>query len=289
MPGLRQLSAFVAVAEELNFTRAAERLSVGQQAVSKSIRQLELELDVELVERTTREVRLTAAGEALLALGRPALASVQAAFASARDIGHGLTGVVRIGCSPAVGPVERQRVIEALRDGAPEASVMIRDIRPDEASQGLAAHELDFVVARTVERTPELEIVALRPTDAILCVPGGHRLAAAGTASLADLDGERLLVWTRPGTAFTDLMLSRVAVAGATIEALVSRVQGGGTSLVELAERDAVALMPLGWHEEEDVVQVALTDDVTLPLVMAWRVGSVPAAVRRVRAKMGRG
>jgi DNA-binding transcriptional LysR family regulator len=71
MPELRQLRAFVAVAQELNFTRAAERLHLGQQAVSKSVRQLERELGVTLLERTTREVRLTPAGAALLARSAP--------------------------------------------------------------------------------------------------------------------------------------------------------------------------------------------------------------------------
>ena len=71
MPELRQLRAFVAVAEELNFTRAAERLHLGQQAVSKSVGQLERELGVALLERTTREVRLTPAGDARSAAGWP--------------------------------------------------------------------------------------------------------------------------------------------------------------------------------------------------------------------------
>jgi DNA-binding transcriptional LysR family regulator len=71
---LRQLRTFVAVAEQLNVTRAAERLHMGQQAVSKSVRALEREFGVELLERTTREVRLTDAGAALLADGRRALA-----------------------------------------------------------------------------------------------------------------------------------------------------------------------------------------------------------------------
>lgn len=62
MPELRQPRTFVAVAEERNFTRAAERLHLAQQAVSKSVRQLERELGVELLERTTREVRLTPPG-----------------------------------------------------------------------------------------------------------------------------------------------------------------------------------------------------------------------------------
>lgn len=80
MPELRQLRAFVAVAEELNFTRAAERLFLGQQAVSKSIRQLERELGVVLLERTTHEVRLTAAGAELLRDGRGALKAADTAF-----------------------------------------------------------------------------------------------------------------------------------------------------------------------------------------------------------------
>ena len=97
MPDLRQLRTFVALAEELSFTRAAERLFVGQQAVSKSVRQLERELGVELVERTTHDVRLTAAGAALLEAGRPALAAAEEAFAAAREAGHGLTGTIRVG------------------------------------------------------------------------------------------------------------------------------------------------------------------------------------------------
>ena len=83
MPELRQLRAFVAVAEELNFTRAAERLHLAQQAVSKSVGQLERELGVELLERTTREVRLTAGRRrAARAGGRDALAAADAAFAA---------------------------------------------------------------------------------------------------------------------------------------------------------------------------------------------------------------
>src|ERR1044072_4185323 len=80
MPELRQLRTFVAVAEERNFTRAAERLHLGQQAVSKSVAQLERELGVTLLERTTREVRVTAAGAVLLEAGRGALAAADDAF-----------------------------------------------------------------------------------------------------------------------------------------------------------------------------------------------------------------
>src|SRR3954468_10166002 len=110
MPELRQLRTFVAVAEERNFTRAAERLHLGQQAVSKSVQQLERELGVELLERTTREVSLTPAGTELLAAGRGAPSAAAPAFERARTVGRGLAGTVRVGISPAVEPAAREEV-----------------------------------------------------------------------------------------------------------------------------------------------------------------------------------
>ena len=287
MPDLRQLRTFVALAEELSFTRAAERLFVGQQAVSKSVRQLERELGVELVERTTHDVRLTAAGAALLEAGRPALAAADAAFAAAREAGQGLTGTIRVGVSPAVSPLDRQEVVDVLRRGAPDVSVSLLEVRPRDVRRLLRARELDLVLARTSDDAPNVDSAALRPTPAVLCVPTGHRLAGGDPVALAQLDGERLLTWSPRGTAFTDLLLTRLAAAGAQVEPVESRVTGS-TGLAELADRDAVALMPAGWPPADDVAQVALADDVTLPLLVLWPTGAPSAAVRRVRAGMTR-
>jgi DNA-binding transcriptional LysR family regulator len=285
VPDLRQLRTFVAVAEELSFTRAAERLFVGQQAVSKSVRQLESELGVELVERTTHEVRLTAAGAALLEAGRPALAAAEAAFAAAREAGRGLRGTIRIGVSPAVSPLDRQEAVEVLRHDAPDVSVSILEVRPREVRRLLRARELDLVLARTSDAVPDLESAALRPTPAILCVPAGHRLAGAGPVALKDLDGERLLTWNPPGTAFTDLLLTRLAAAGARVEPVESRVTGA-PAVIELREQGAVALMPADAPPVEGVTPVPLADAVSLPLLVLWPVGAQPPAVRRILEAM---
>ena len=117
MPDLRHLRLFLAVAEERNFTRAAERVHMAQQAVSKAVAQLERELGVELLERTTREVRLTPAGAALLAAGPDALAGVERAFAAAVEVGRGLAGTVRLGATPALGLTVLDAATQALRDG----------------------------------------------------------------------------------------------------------------------------------------------------------------------------
>jgi DNA-binding transcriptional LysR family regulator len=287
VPELRQLRAFVAVAEELHFTRAAERLHLGQQAVSKTIAQLEAELGVALLERTTREVRLTAAGAALLASGRDALAAADAAFEAARTVGRGLTGTVRVGVSPAISQAEREEAIRVLRSGAPELSVAVHEVRPGDMGQLLRDRVVDLVLTRTARTGPEIDSAALRPTPAALFLPFGHRLAGATAVRLAELDGDRLMTWSAPGTPFTDLLVDRLAAAGARVEPVTARVTGGGgAGLPELAEAGAFALLPAGTPPGDGNVRVPLADDVTLPLLVLWPMGAPSPAVDRVRAGM---
>jgi DNA-binding transcriptional LysR family regulator len=285
VPDLRQLRVFVAVAQERNFTRAAERLHLAQQAVSKSVAQLERELGVELLERTSREVRLTAAGAALLEAGPEALASADRAFARAREVGRGLEGTVRVGASPAVGSAVLDEVARVLRDGAPDLSVSVLEVRPAEIPRLLRDRELDLVLTRTDRGAPEVQSASLRPTPATLAVPAGHPLANGGEVTLARLDGARLLAWSPPGTPFTDLLVSRLAAAGARVEPVESRVTGA-PALAQLAEQDAVALMPRGFAAPPGVVELPIRDEITLPLLVLWAAGAPSAAVQRIRAGM---
>ncbi len=281
MPDLRHLRAFVAVAEERNFTRAAARLFVAQQAVSRSVAQLEQELGVTLLERTTHAVTLTPAGAALLASGRRVLGAADAAFAEARAVARGLTGTVRVGVTPAVGARVRSEAVRVLRDGAPDVSVSVHEVRPGAVPQLLRDRAVDVVLARTTPGAPEVDSAALRPTPATLVVPPGHRLAGAGPVPLAALDGERLLTWNPPGTPYTDLLVTRLAAAGARVEPVQARVTGAG-ELPELAAERVVAVVPEGSPAGDGVV-VPLAEAVDLPLVALWPAGTRPAAVARLR------
>lgn len=287
MPELRQLRAFVAVAEELNFTRAAERLHLGQQAVSKTVAQLERELGVELLERTTREVRLTAAGAVLLREGREALAVADGAFASAVAVGRGLSGVVRVGVSPAVGPRVRDEVVGALLvDGADALQVSLHEIRPREVAPRLRDRDLDVVIARTAPGEPDVDSAALRPTPLVLVAPASHPLGAAEEpVPLTALDGSRLLTFAAVGTPFTDLLLAQCAAAGAVVEPVQGRVTGS-SSWTELDRLDAVALMPEDWPGGDGLVRRPLADDVSVPLLVLWAAAAVPPAVERIRAAL---
>jgi DNA-binding transcriptional LysR family regulator len=282
VPELGQLRTFVAVAEEANFTRAAQRLYIGQQAASKSkaVRQLERELGVQLLERSTREVRLTGAGAALLEGGRAALAAVDASFQRARAVGHGLAGTVTVGATPAIPPAERDRIAETLRNGADDLVVALRDVRPREIFRQLHDRTLDLVLART--RVDGVAAAPLTPSPAALCVPEGHPLGTAGSVPAAELDGARLLTWNPPGTPYTDLLTSSLAAAGATVTPVQARVTGGVLAS-ELNEANAVAVLPADWPPTESIIQLALDDGLTLPLLILWAADASPPAVTRLR------
>ncbi len=287
MPELRQLQTFVAVAEELNFTRAAARLHVAQQAVSKSVQQLERRLGVELLERTTREVRLTAAGAVFLAGAREALAAVDAAVDAARAAAHGLTGTVVLGVTPAIGASVVAEAVRALRDGAPDLGVRTREVRPVEIGPLLRSGEVAGVLARTLRQDPSVDSAPLRPTPAVLAVPAGHRLAGRAAVALAELDGERLLLASGPGSPYTDMVLTRLAAAGVTVQPVESKVTGSGLP-GELVRERAVTLTAEGRVREAGVVHVPLAPEgFDLPLRLAWRAGRPSPVVARLRDALG--
>jgi DNA-binding transcriptional LysR family regulator len=281
VPELRHLRVFLAVAEERNFTRAAEQLHLAQQAVSKSVAQLERELGVELLERTSREVRLTSAGEALLADAAGVLAAADAAFARARDHGRGVAGSLSVGLTAAVGPGVLDGALTALRRAAPALSIALREIRPREIVPMLADRRLDLVLARSTPREPGIDVIELPPTPAALVVPLGHRLAGADRVELAAIDGERLLTWSPPGSPYTDLLIERCRRAGARVTPVESAVTGG-TGLVELAALDSVALVPAPSPPVAGTARIALDGDVTLPLLAVRAAGAMPAAAARL-------
>lgn len=287
MPDLRQLRAFVAVAEQLSFTRAAEQLHLKQQSVSKTVRELERELGVALLERTTREVRVTAAGLALLASGRDLLRRADRAFAEAREVGQGLSGTVRIGITPPIGPSDHAEVVRALRERGPEVSVALRELRPGDLDRSLRAGEVEIALSRTAGHEVGLDRAELRPTPMVICLPAGHRLAGAETIRLAELDGERLLTASPVGTAYTDLLLERSAAAGATLTPVEARVTGGSALLTQLADVEAVALVPVETPAVVGTVVVAIEDDLRVPLLLLWPAGLPSPAVRCVRDALG--
>ncbi|AUH42768.1 LysR family transcriptional regulator [Streptomyces sp. CMB-StM0423] len=187
----RLLRAFAAVAETLHFTRAAGRLYVAQQALSRDIRRLERELGAELFVRTTRQVRLTAEGERLLPYARRVLAAYDDLAAAADPRTRPL--LVDVGARYSTG----QRVLDAARAAAPELELVARfHSGLTGAAAEIAAGRLDVSFGRVAGLAPGTraglrhELVRLEPMAVLL--PSAHPLAARTEVPLAALTGETL-------------------------------------------------------------------------------------------------
>jgi DNA-binding transcriptional LysR family regulator len=143
---LRHLRYFVAVAEELHFRRAAERLHVAQPAVSEQVRKLEQELGVRLFDRTQRSVSLTVAGKAMLEESRHVLRHADIAQQAARNAAEQVTMRLRIGYLPDSLPRRVPRALRHLATSAPRVQVQLETGPALGLIEGLRAQRLDAVV-----------------------------------------------------------------------------------------------------------------------------------------------
>ncbi|MEU9618964.1 MULTISPECIES: LysR family transcriptional regulator [unclassified Streptomyces] len=191
---LRQLEHFVAVAEEQHFTRAAERLAVSQSGLSASVRALEQELRTPLFSRTTRSVRLTEAGRALLVEAERTLAGARAARDAVDAVRGLLRGTLSVGVEQCVAGVHLPRLLAAFHRKHPLMEIRLRQEGTTSLVDGVAGGRLDVAFAATVgpdEWRGELIPLAREPM-VVLCAPG-HRFAAADGVAWGELPGESFI------------------------------------------------------------------------------------------------
>ncbi|GID32991.1 LysR family transcriptional regulator [Paractinoplanes brasiliensis] len=190
---LRHFEYFLAVAEERNFTRAAARLHVVQSGVSAVIKSLERELGARLLDRTSKRVELTDAGEALLPRARAAIDAVRDARDAVDEVRGGLRGTVRVGTLTSVPLIDVPALLGAFHRVHPQ--VRLRLIVSPRGSvgllEGLADGSLDVAFVSAPGRPPAgLRIRQIESRRLELVLPVGHRLAGAAEVRIADLAGE---------------------------------------------------------------------------------------------------
>lgn len=213
---LRQLEHFIAVAEELSFTRAAHRLHVVQSGVSAAIRALERELGCQLFERSSQGVGLTGAGAALLPEARATLHAAQVAQDAVRDAQGTLRGTVNVGAMASVQVVDLPALLGQLHALHPAVEVRLRFSTTGSSgfSQALLNGDLDVAfLALPGHRPAGIDARELSSVPLALVAPRGHRLAARQDVTLADLHDESF-VDSPPGHGNREVVDRAFATAG---------------------------------------------------------------------------
>ena len=215
---LRHLRYFLAVAEELHFGRAAERLHIAQPPLSQQIRALESELGVTLLRRSTRRVELTAAGAAFLERTRAILAAVGEAGEEVRRIDAGLEGSLVLGCVGSATYSLLPVLARRLREELPGLEVEFRGemLGPDLVA-ALLAGEIDLALLRPPVLDPGVAVEVVRRDRLIVVLPEGHPLARRRRLTMADLAGEELVAHAGHGrSVMHDVVVALAREAGFT-------------------------------------------------------------------------
>lgn len=209
------LRCFVAVAEELHFGRAAQRLNMTQPPLSRQIQLLEHLLDAKLFDRTNRRVTLTPPGRAFLPEARRLLHLAEGAAMSIRRIGTGDAGTVTIGFTAASGYDFLPRVVREMRARLPNVDLVLREAVTSAQLEALAAGRIDIALVRPPVRGAAFRSKIILKEPMVLALAADHRLTERGAVDLAELEGEPVISYS-PFEAryFHDLVLSLFGAAG---------------------------------------------------------------------------
>lgn len=240
---LDQLQGFVAVAEELHFGRAAERLRMTQPPLSRQIQKLERAIGVRLLDRDNRNVELTAAGAAFLADARRLLALAEGSIEHTRRIHGGSAGSVRIGFTATSAFGILPDLLNQVGRVCPDIDLDLDEMVSREQIASLLVGDLDLGLARPPFDTRTFASRLLHREALLLALPSGHPLAQAGAAVPAESVASEPLIMYAPTAAryFYDLVVRVVSIAEQNVVHSVSQVL---TMLWLVAAGRGVAVVP---------------------------------------------
>lgn len=273
---LRHLRYFVAVAEELNFTRAATRLRLAQPALSRQVADLEDELGVDLLRRTSHGVVLTAEGKLYLEEVREILRRTEASTARVRAVARGEAGELQIGYVPPLDLHILPRALAEFRKATPEVKVVLHDSGTDGICHDLRAGKLHLALMMqpSEELTAGIEFEEIGSYPFFVAMAPGHALSKVKTASLATLENQPLVILDRRKNSEFHRIIKRVfaprrpniSVESDSVNSLITEVGSGrcvavvsqlfkeavGKRLVYRRLIDAGAMMVIGIARNKD-------------------------------------
>jgi DNA-binding transcriptional LysR family regulator len=287
---LRQLEYFVTVAEERNFTRAAEKVHVAQPGVSAQIRRLERELGQELLDRSGRSVRLTEVGAAVLPYARAALAAVEGARLAVDELAGLVRGHIAVGTVTSHN-VDLPALLAGFHDDHPAVEITLAEANSDQLLDGLRAGRLDAAIISVGSTTPPgIEIQVVDDQPIVAAVSHDHELAVHPVISLDTLRGRALISLPR-GTGLRSRLDEACAAAGFAPQ--IAFEASDPDVLAQLAARGlGAAILPGAFAEarSEQLRSIAINRPALRGrLVFAWRADgpSSPAGLALVSRARG--
>jgi DNA-binding transcriptional LysR family regulator len=280
---LRHIEAFIAVAEELNFRRASERLHIAQPPLSQQIKRLEYEVGARLLDRTTRRVTLTAAGEAFLHEARRAVRAANAAPRAAREAAAGRTGVVRLGFS---GPTSYEVLVlmtEKFRERRPHVRLdVVGPVYGGELIEQLYRDEIDAGLVRLPVSGSRIAVREITRHAMAVALPADHPLAARRQVSLLDLRDEPVISHPTNRGAGVVTVIHNAFLAHGFSPNIVQEAPDTHTILSLVGAGAGIGYVPVsaGHIKLPGVVLVPVSDIPDIPLALAWREDHANPALR---------
>jgi len=274
---LRHLRYFVAIAEEQSISGAAERLWIAQPGLSAQMRRLEAELGVPLLERHSRGIRLTPAGELFLERARVALAATDVAAATGRDLQAGVIGSVRLGIAGGPGWPGTSELLQRFSRERPGVELSVTQGYGGALSRDLRDGRLDALLAPSGHADAGMKTLDLGSAEWVVLMGAGHPLAGLGPLAAADLEGARIaLAGHRDAAAIdravvdvlTDLGVTADLVPGAPWPALHGAIAGN----------EILALTTAPEAVPSRVISRRLEPRRTLSFELSWRDDAPSAA-----------
>ncbi|MBV8225032.1 MAG: LysR family transcriptional regulator [Verrucomicrobia bacterium] len=284
---LRHLRYFKAVADELNFTRAASRLRVAQSAVSSQIQDLENELGVVLLERNRRRVTLTAAGEAFVEASERILRSVEDASRQARRIGQGEYGTLAVGFIGSQSHEWMPRVLKRFRAKYPEVEVTLMEIHPSQQLEALLARTLDVGLVGPISGKPPpgLRLECFSEEWPFVGMPNDHRFARLPKVALAQLKDEPFIFTSEKNSPNYRSLIARMCERAGFVPKVVQEVDRARTGVQYVAAGFGISIFAehISRLPAPGVRFVRLSPPVQkMRYGIAWRKGSEEVVARFV-------
>lgn len=270
---IRHLQHFVAVAEECHFGRAAIRVNLAQPALSQSVRQLEAELGVTLLTRTTRTVKMTPAGEFFYRECVRNLENLDRSARGVRRIADGRMGLVRIGFTGTASFDRLPLIARTVKQQLPGVVLEVHgDLLTPALTEGLRSAHLDIAVLRPPVAGDDLVVRTIAVESLVLALPIDHRFAGEPALEVADLAYEDFVMYADPNSAVNEAVVRCCRTAGFTprreheapgTSVLLALVAAGlGVAVVP----ESVRALPLDGVVFRDVAYAGTVD-----LALAWR------------------